>query len=233
MSGEPGSSGKALKNASPTSQEGGSFGEEDAFGAFKISDRTALHESSQRFTCEMTGKSYAFYSYEVFNQKFNPRTSAMSEDDRRAAALGPHWMDKVPRVNLPIPLHILHHPVEKLSKATGTHALVLAPSTTVHHFPDLPPYDPSEAVLLFPTEDAVPLSEFSDEEFAKVKRVYVIDSTWTQARAIYTDPKVAAVRKITIAPQKTKFWRYQALGEQCLSSIEAIYYTYKVPLLKV
>ena len=84
-----------------------------------------------------------------------------------------------------------------------------------------------------------------------MKHVYVIDSTWTQARAIYTDPRLSKIRtalphllsgslcapliglpschyrKITIAPQKTKFWRYQKLGEQCLSSIEAIYYTYR------
>ena len=77
----------------------------------------------------------------------------------------------------------------------------------------------------------------------------MIDSTWTQARAIYTDPRLSKIRlsplhlsaavfspllciacvtrKLTIAPQKTKFWRYQKLGEQCLSSIEAIYYTYR------
>ena len=130
-------------------------------------------------------------------------------------------------VDLPLPLTILHHPVEKLSKSSGAHALVLAPSTSIYHFPDLPDYDIEEAVLLYPTDDAVRWDEMSQEDFDKVKHVYVIDSTWTQARAIYTDPRLSKIKKITIAPQKTKFWRYQKLGEQCLSSIEAIYYTYR------
>jgi len=147
--------------------------------------------------------------------------------------LGEHWKDKVPTVELPIPLHILHHRQEKLSKSTGVHALVLDPTTTIHHFPaDMPPFDLDEAVLLFPTEDAVPQAELSDEDFAKIKRIYIIDSTWQQARAIHTDPRLKGVRRITISPHKTKFWRYQQIGEHCLSSIEAIYYTYKEYLIR-
>lgn len=134
----------------------------------------------------------------------------------------------MPVVELPVPLHIVHHKQEKLSKSTGVHAAVLAPSTTMHHFPDLPTgHDPSEVALLFPSEGAALQGSLSDEDFAAIKHIYVIDSTWQQAKMIHSDPRLQGVRHITIAPRKTKFWRYQDIGEYCLSSIEAIYYTYK------
>lgn len=180
----------------------------------------------------MTGRSFAFYSYTCFNQEFNPRTSALTSAARREAVLGKQWLDTVPIVDLPVPLHIIHHRQEKLGKSTGCHALVLAPTTTIHHFPDLPEFDTSQAALLFPSEDAKPQEAMSDKEFMAVKHFYVIDSTWQQARAIQTDPRLDGIRRITIKPQKTKFWRYQNIGAQCLSSIEAIYYMYKEYLLR-
>ena len=86
----------------------------DEFGDFHIDDRSALHACSQRFTCAMTQRSYAFYSYtassnfliccyrpctadacsiaspadrvfsppQIFNEQYNPQTSAMSPADR-------------------------------------------------------------------------------------------------------------------------------------------------------
>jgi len=201
---------------------------DDVFSELQIASRDALHACTDRFTCRLTQRSFMFYSYNCFNPDFYPKLAAMTSQERRATVLGDYWQDKVPEVKLPLPLHIIHHRGEKLSKATGVHALVLAPSTThIHHFPDLPPCDPSEAVMLFSTPDAVPQSELSDEDFAKVKAIYVIDSTWQQSTVIRQDPRLANVRCITISPQKTKFWRYQNIGQHCLSTIECSYYTYK------
>lgn len=58
------------------------LGEEegDPFDGLQIADRAPLHETNARFQCEMTGRSFAYYSYTCFNQEFNERTTAMSAD---------------------------------------------------------------------------------------------------------------------------------------------------------
>lgn len=56
----------------------------------------------------------------------------------------------------------------------------------------------------------------------------VIDGTWKQANKIVREtPALQKFQKVTIAPRKTYFWRYQQLSENHLATIEAIYYFYK------
>lgn len=85
--------------------------------------------------------------------------------------------------------------------------------------------NPSAYVILFPDESAVELKDLPLEEFSKIRNVIVIDGTWSQAAAINRTDPYCKLRRIKINPNlRTVFWRYQDLGEHCLSTIEAIYY---------
>lgn len=85
--------------------------------------------------------------------------------------------------------------------------------------------DPSAYVILFPDESALELKDLPSEEYSKIRNVIVIDGTWSQAAAINRTDPYCKLRRIKINPNlRTVFWRYQDLGEHCLSTIEAIYY---------
>ena len=63
---------------------------------------------------------------------------------------------------------------ERKGKSTAIHARVLAPSdVTIHEYPSIPDFDedPSEVLLLFPSDDATPIEEIDP---SKVKRVSVL-----------------------------------------------------------
>lgn len=141
----------------------------------------------------------------------------------------------------------LKHEQELDSKSTAIHAKLLSPSQiSIHQFHrsaasflnesqsysmcssdlvDEIASDPSAYVILFPDESAVELKDLPVEEFSKIRNVIVIDGTWSQAAAINRTDPYCKLRRIKINPDlKTVFWRYQDLGEHCLSTIEAIYY---------
>ena len=56
----------------------------------------------------------------------------------------------------------------------------------------------------------------------------VVDGTWQQASSLtkFTE-ELKNIRKVTINPQKTFFWRYQNRSENHLATIEALYYFLK------
>jgi DTW domain-containing protein YfiP len=56
----------------------------------------------------------------------------------------------------------------------------------------------------------------------------VVDGTWRQASSLtkFTE-ELKNIRKVTIKPQKTLFWRYQDKSENHLATIEALYYFLK------
>lgn len=136
----------------------------------------------------------------------------------------------------------MKHEQELDSKSTAIHAKLLAPSQiSIHQFHrtaivsassetssdlvDEITTDPSAYVILFPDETAVELKYLSTDEFSKIRNVIVIDGTWSQAAAINRTEPYCRLRRIKINPNlKTVFWRYQDLGQHCLSTIEAIYY---------
>lgn len=145
----------------------------------------------------------------------------------------------------------MKHEQELDSKSTAIHAKLLAPTQiSIHQFrksssnndgsvqsesyfvtSDLIEniiLDPTAYVILFPDETAVELKNLSKEEFQRVKNVIVIDGTWSQAAAINRTDPYSRLRRIKINPNlRTVFWRYQDLGEHCLSTIEAIYFFMK------
>lgn len=59
-------------------------------------------------------------------------------------------------------------------------------------------------------------------------RIVVIDGTWIQAKQICNKtPVLQKMQRVTIAPRKTHFWRYQNVDDFHLATIEAIYYLYR------
>ena len=135
----------------------------------------------------------------------------------------------------------LKHEQELDSKSTAIHSKLLAPEQiSIHQFHrttvtgsesvsscrelvDDISTNPSAYVILFPDECAVELKDLPADEFNLIRNVIVIDGTWSQAAAINRTDPYCKLRRIKISPHlKTVFWRYQDLGEHCLSTIEAI-----------
>jgi DTW domain-containing protein YfiP len=46
------------------------------------------------------------------------------------------------------------------------------------------------------------------DELKSIKRVVLIDSTWSQTRLYMNDPNVAKLKMVKIQTEKTVFWRY-------------------------
>jgi hypothetical protein len=121
----------------------------------------------------------------------------------------------------------LHHVGENVKKSTSIHACILSPSCCrfLEHPRDLPPggYDPSQTVLLYPTPDAV----FLDDpriDILSIRRVLVIESTWTKSDVVMSHPQLRGLRHVKIRSRESTFWRYQELGRHFLSTLEAIYW---------
>lgn len=143
----------------------------------------------------------------------------------KVATLPPAF--QVPPVALPVNVDIIHHPQENTNKSTSIHACVLSPAhCRMLEFPKgVPEYDPSETVLLYPTEDATFMEDVKPESLRNIKRILVIESTWQKGQVVAAHPHLKALRKIRIRNRESTFWRYQELGNQFLSTLEAIYYT--------
>lgn len=95
----------------------------------------------------------------------------------------------------------------------------------MHESPNVPEYDPSDTVLLFPSADAVDISVYP--KLSEIQRVVVVDSQWQKTNGIISHPNLAKLPCVVISKQNTFFWRYQDVGEECLATIEAIYYFFK------
>jgi hypothetical protein len=54
--------------------------------------------------------------------------------------------------------------------------------------------------------------------------VVVVDATWSQSKQILKDPALSSLPKLALGAYRTAFWRRQTLGENYLSTIEAVYY---------
>eukprot|EP00741_Cyanophora_paradoxa_P025339 tig00000367_g24458.t1 len=189
----------------------------DPFDALGIWPRDPLFRAGKRVQCDTCGAQRKYYCYTCCKVLLAP------EDAPRAAEL-------IPSVQLPIHLDVVQHWQELRGKSTAVHAQVLCPGrVSLYTFPEeVPQYDdPSRVLLLFPSPEAVSMEEMSLEELRSYERVLVVDCTWNQAHAIVTDPRLAALRRVRIADQRTLFWRHQRVGEHGLATIEAIYHFYR------
>lgn len=133
----------------------------------------------------------------------------------------------LPQIRLPLKLHVLRGREEKAvtSKATGTHAKILAPQdTTIYQLPDFPHYaDPSRTLLLFPSPTSKLITQLPD--LSKFDTLLVVDTTWQKVGGVMQLPQLAApFQHVAISSYSTLFWRYQPVGPQCVSTIEAVYF---------
>jgi len=175
------------------------------FASMKIADFDFLHQS-QREVCPKCNSSRKQICYECLKPMGD--------------------ISRVPQVTLPIQLDILHWPSEARSKSTATHACILAPDNTrfLDH-PEIPQYNESETVLLYPSDDAPTVAAFPN--LSKIKTVIFVDSQWHAANKILRHEALSKVPHIKITQYRTLFWRYQHCGDHCLATIEAIYYFFK------
>ena len=165
----------------------------------KIASHDQLRECKERFVCPTCNGSRKYYCYTCFVP--NPSITLPS----------------VPK--LPFNLHIIKDPRELDGKSTAVQARILCGPDQVCISEDFVDLDASAAVVLFPSKDAKQLYEV---DWSRTSTVIVIEGTWSQAKTINrTIP--ASITRVTLPPARTSFWRYQSLGEHCLSTIEAIH----------
>ncbi|KAG0228575.1 DTW domain-containing protein 1 [Mortierella sp. GBA43] len=131
----------------------------------------------------------------------------------------------IPQVKLPIKIDIIKHEKERDGKSTALHAKILAPDDVqVYGWKSKPDYDQDvdRLLLLFPGPDAKRLSEIDPSSFDKL---VVIDGTWSQAKMMtLSKSPLLRMKRVTIEPHETLFWRYQKKADDYLATIEAIYY---------
>jgi tRNA-uridine aminocarboxypropyltransferase len=81
--------------------------------------------------------------------------------------------------------------------------------------------------VLFPAEHSVPLSDPSIIRLLpSIDRCVVIESTWQKAGAVYRDERfgIYALPAVHLESYESTYWRYQEMGRQFLSTIEAIFH---------
>ncbi|KAI9495593.1 DTW domain-containing protein [Zychaea mexicana] len=178
------------------------------FDDLKISDDSILDTVQGRTNCSQCNKSVKYFCYRCFNVVGMDRS-------------------EIPSLKLPVPLNVIKHELELDGKSTAIHAGVIAKNdVNIYNWQNIPEFQqPERSLLLFPGPDAKRLDEIPRDSF---DRITVIDGTWKQASKIAREtPQLQRMQKVTIAPRKTHFWRYQQKSDDHLATIEAIYYLYR------
>ncbi|RUS28720.1 DTW domain-containing protein [Jimgerdemannia flammicorona] len=173
-----------------------------------ISDTSFLYALSDRNACPKCQKPVKYFCYWCFEIVGCPP-------------------EQVPKIRLPIKMDVIKHENERDGKSTAVHAKIIAPDDVeIYPWNNFPEYDdPDEVVLLFVGKDAKTLSQMPQASFSKL---VVVDGTWAQATKMVRDtPQLARLRRVTIAPRKTLFWRFQNKDEHHLATIEAMYYFFR------
>lgn len=128
-------------------------------------------------------------------------------------------------MQLPVSVDLIHNPREKLTKSTGLHSVLFAPDfARLLSFPSqVPEYDPETTLILFPSEKA---RYFDDPtlDISRVTKLVFIESTWQGSSSVYGSSNLSALPHVKLRPRETRFWRTQHLGNECLATIEAVYY---------
>jgi len=130
-------------------------------------------------------------------------------------------LTEVPSLKLPLDVTVIRHPKEKRSKSSIVPTKILAPENVdIMHTIDVPEQrtekyrneageeDHDSVVLMFPSDTAVNIRDMSKEELLKIKKVVLIDSTWSQTRYYLRQEVLKKLKTIKIQTEKTVFWRY-------------------------
>ncbi|KAI8997319.1 DTW domain-containing protein [Pilobolus umbonatus] len=175
------------------------------FAKLNMKDDSILYEKNGRYTCESCKRKMKYFCYHCLSVVGMDRS-------------------EIPTVELPIKLDIIKHELELDGKSTALHAAIIAhKDVTIYNWKNMPNYEcPERMLMLYPGDDALTLEEIPRDSF---DRVIVIDGTWKQSKKIVRNtPLLQNMRKVTIAPRPTSFWRFQNISINYLSTIEAIYY---------
>lgn len=179
------------------------FPEWSPFHGMQISSHLPLNNNTAttRYTCPTCHQSRRYYCYKCAEA---------------APGITP------PRVRLPIPrLTVVKDPRELDGKSTAVQAKIVCPDQVcIVSSLDYHPVEYSSTVVLFPSADAKGPGEV---EWGEVENVVVIEGTWSQAKAIEKTLPREIMRVTLPTDRKTAFWRYQQLGEHCLSTVEAMH----------
>lgn len=185
------------------------FPEWSPFHSMTISSHQPLANIGQRYTCPQCHSSRRYYCY-------------------KCALVAPGVV--LPTVRLPVrKVIVLKDERELDSKSTAVHAKMLCHDqvdlVSVKFDPrgndPIPlPSSSGLSIILFPSEDAVQCDQV---DWWEVDQVVVIEGTWSQGKAIERRLPGNVKRVVLPLHRKTAFWRYQQLGEHCLSTIEAIH----------
>ena len=88
-----------------------------------------------------------------------------------------------PKLDYPLNFLVVKHPKEKIGKSSIMASKVLAPDhVTIHSELEAPEFDFESTILLFPDEEATPITSMPVEELKAVKTAVLIDSTWKQTK---------------------------------------------------
>ncbi|CAG8504682.1 12529_t:CDS:2 [Dentiscutata erythropus] len=175
------------------------------FDSLKISSTEILENIAERTHCPKCDKPVKFFCYWCY--------IVVGRDSK-----------DLPRVKLPIKVDVIKHHKEKDGKSTVAHAKIIAPDDVeIISYSQMPKIEnPDRLLLLFPGPNSKTLQEIPRSSFDKL---IIVDGTWRQASNMAkNNPELKNIRKVTIKPQKTLFWRYQNKDEYHLSTIEALYY---------
>lgn len=177
-----------------------SFPEWSPFRSLSISSHESLIQCEQRFLCPVCEHSRRYYCYQCYVSSPNIT---------------------VPSVIIPIQIAIIKDPRELAGKSTAVHAKILCPEQVEIMTPDQYNVGSNDCntVVLFPSPDALLPEQI---EWTNVNKLLVIEGTWSQATSI-NKQLPNTVQRVKLSIGKTAFWRYQRLGEHCLSTIEAIH----------
>ena len=148
----------------------------------------------------------------------------------------------------------LHHWQENVHKSTSIHACILSPQwcrfVELRTFSsdgmrgdvrrgrhavrasDLSAYDPATTLLLFPSAQSLPLSHPAIvARLPALQRLVVVESTWQKAASVFSAvPHLGlhALQHVHLdTAYESTYWRYQELGRNALSTVEAMYYACK------
>ncbi|CAG9825271.1 unnamed protein product [Phaedon cochleariae] len=118
-----------------------SYIDEEPFKGIKIDDNSILDSLQGRHPCPKCGKSRKFYCYSCY--------VPIAELE-----------GKLPSVKLPIKIDIIKHKHEIDGKSTAGHAAILASrDVSIYTYPDIPDYTNQPVVLIFPSQNAISISQ--------------------------------------------------------------------------
>uniref|UniRef100_A0A7E4UX11 tRNA-uridine aminocarboxypropyltransferase 1 n=1 Tax=Panagrellus redivivus TaxID=6233 RepID=A0A7E4UX11_PANRE len=148
----------------------------------------------------------------------------------------PGVSEVVPSVTLPVAIDVVKNPVEKNSKSTAVHAVLLAnpdgAPASIHasdgplpNFTDAKLYP--NTVLVFPDPKATTVADYVAAH-GPVQRFVFLDSTWFTVKSIRQRPELNTLPTVMLRSYETEYWRPQkGMGPEFLATIEAIHHAIK------